>query len=268
MQTAVLLLSVLVGLACASFLVLRRRKQQHYRRLEARQQSLLPSLVAKMPFTPRECPPSFAERIVALPDFLPAPLFEKLREAALRAKKTERSYLPGHKKGGTISYAELHELAPEIVAHFQSPALIAYCSSLVGEKLTPTPLHDQSACSLLFYEKPGDHIGWHYDHNFYRGRHFTVLLPLVNERRGTGRVSSAQLMIQKPGRDEVVPTQPNTLVVFEGAVVRHKVTPLGDGETRIILSMTYCTDPTAPLAKAVARRIKDVAFFGIRALWT
>ena len=61
---------------------------------------------------------------------------------------------------------------------------------------------------------------------------------------------------------------PNTLVIFEGAKVLHKVTRLGPDETRIMLSMTFSTTPRASLVKAVARRIKDVAFFGIRALWT
>ena len=64
------------------------------------------------------------------------------------------------------------------------------------------------------------------------------------------------------------PLGPNTLVVFEGALVHHQVTPILEGERRIILSMTYCTDPRAHWWQAASRRIKDTAFFGIRALWT
>jgi hypothetical protein len=32
--------------------------------------------------------------------------------------------------------------------------------------------------------------------------------------------------------------------------------------------MTYCTDPHAGVWQGAARRLKDTAFFGIRALWT
>ena len=39
---------------------------------------------------------------------------------------------------------------------------------------------------MIVYEKPGDHIGWHFDHNFYRGRHFTLLIPVVNQGRDGG----------------------------------------------------------------------------------
>ncbi len=64
-----------------------------------------------------------------------------------------------------------------------------------------------------------------------------------------------------------VATPPNALVVFEGAKVRHKVTPIAAGERRIVLSMTYCTDPRNSVVQESMRRVKDTAFFGIRALW-
>lgn len=212
--------------------------------------------------------PDFTHHIAVVPDLLPTDLFARLRAAALRCTQPERSYVPGHKQGGTISYEALHHLAPEIVSLYQSAELRDFCSAAVGAPLVPTPIHDQSSCSLLVYDRRGDHIGWHYDHNFYRGRHFTVLIALVNERQASGELSAAQLVVRRGGADEVVPLPPNTFVLFEGARMRHKVTPLGENESRITLSMTYCTDPAAPFAKAVARRFKDIAFFGVRALWT
>jgi hypothetical protein len=51
-------------------------------------------------------------------------------------------------------------------------------------------------------------------------------------------------------------------------LVHHQVTPIREGERRLVLSMTYCTDPRAHWWQAASRRIKDTAFFGIRALWT
>ncbi|NJL72939.1 MAG: 2OG-Fe(II) oxygenase [Candidatus Competibacteraceae bacterium] len=128
--------------------------------------------------------------------------------------------------------------------------------------MRPTPIHDQSSLSVLFYDKPGDHIGWHYDHNFYRGRHFTVLLPVVNEGHGEGGLSHATLKAMIGTAERTVATPPNTLVVFEGARVNHKVTPVAEGERRLVVSMSYCTDGRASLAQGVMRRIKDIAFFG------
>ena len=65
-----------------------------------------------------------------------------------------------------------------------------------------------------------------------------------------------------------VATPPNRLILFEGAKVRHKVTPIGEGERRAVWSMTYCTDPRNSAFQGVARRVKDTAFFGLRSLWT
>jgi hypothetical protein len=121
---------------------------------------------------------------------------------------------------------------------------------------------------VLFYEKPGDHIGWHYDHNFYRGRHFTVLVPIVNRSADGGGLSAARLKVRVGEGEREISTPPNRLIVFEGAKVLHKVTPIAGGERRIVWSMTYCTDPRNSALQGIARRVKDTAFFGLRALWT
>jgi hypothetical protein len=181
---------------------------------------------------------------------------------------SERNYVPTHKKGGTIAYATLRREAPEVAALYHSPEFMAVVSGIVGCTVRPTPLYDQNSCSVLMYERPGDHIGWHYDHNFYRGRHFTVLIPIVNIGRQVGERSSAELLARIDGSDRSLPTPPNSLIVFEGAKVLHKVTPIADGERRIILSMTYCEDPTNTRLQDAARRIKDISFFGVRALWS
>jgi hypothetical protein len=259
--------------ACATtllvtYLVLFARQQRDYRRLLAWQRDTMPALAAQVDFTPAAEVPGFTQHLAVVDDLLPSELFQKLRAAALQCRQSERTYLPRHKKGGTISYAELHRVAPEIVAFYQSPRLREFCSAIAGVPLVPTPIHDQSSCSLLFYDRSGDHIGWHYDHNFYRGRHFTVLVPLVNEHHETGQLSSARFMVRRGSEEVVVPTPPNSFILFEGAEVRHKVTPLGENETRVIFSMTFCTAPEAPVLRAIARRVKDTAFFGIRALWT
>jgi len=256
--------------AVAVYAYLKSKKYYHYRRLLQKQSGIIathePALLFRS-YRPVDLP-SFDERIVTIADLLPTQTLQMLRNEALAHAKTERSYFPGHKKGGTISYEELHINAPRIVAFYHSRYLRNLCSAIVGERLMPTPIYDQSSCSLLFYDKPRDHIGWHYDYNFYKGRHFTALLPLINSHDTEERLSSAQLVVKKDGAEITVPTPPNTLVLFEGARVYHKVTRLEANETRVILSMTFCADPRASFIKGIIRRVKDTAYFGLRALWT
>jgi hypothetical protein len=246
----------------------RTRRAKLYRELAGRVGAITSTHGLDMGPIQRRPLPSFADRLAVMPDFLPLHTVTALRAEAERLGSPERSYVPAHKKGGTVAYETLIEHAPAIVSFYHSAALLGLVSRLVGVWVGPTPIHDQSSLSLLFYNKPGDHIGWHYDHNFYRGRHFTLLLALVNTGRAAQGLSHATLKARIGGREVGVSTAPNTLVVFEGALVSHQVMPILDGERRVVLSMTYCNDPRAHWWQAVSRRVKDTAFFGVRALWT
>ena len=268
MLTEILLIPIAAG--ALAFTGLKRHKQQQYRQLQAHQHDLILQYSAALNLPDRlpAALPDFRQRIAVAPEPLPAPAFDRLCEAALRQRRTERSYFPAHKQGGTIAYEDLHRVAPEIIAFYQSDYLRQLCSAVIGEPVLSTPIHDQSSCSLLFYDRPRDHIGWHYDYNFYNGRHFTVLLPLVNRHLEHDRLSSAQLVIRQDGQEVMIPTPPNTLIVFEGARVFHKVTRLAENELRVILSMTFCTRPQTSFLKGMLRRFKDIAYFGVRALWS
>ena len=208
------------------------------------------------------------EFIVRIGGFLSPECLQRLRcEAESSIDKMTPSFIPTHKKGRTLSYEKIHHYAPGCLSFYHSPEIQQRVSDLVGMPVFPTPDGDQSSLSILCYKEKGDHINWHYDHNFYRGRHFTVLLSLANES-ATGGVSQSTLMRRKPGgSDQSLDTSANSLVVFEGARVLHRASPTADGDLRIMLSMTYCADPRTNWVKEFARRIKDTAFYGIRALW-
>jgi hypothetical protein len=261
-------LLVLLAAGAGGVAYARSRRSKLYRALESRIGTIRSSTSIDLGTALGRPLPSFDQRLVRLSDIFPLSTVEELRQQALSLVRPERSYIPTHKKGGTVAYDSLFEVAPSIVALYHSEKMQALVSRIVGSPVRPTPIHDQSSLSVLFYEKPGDHIGWHYDHNFYRGRHFTVLLPIINQGSGENGLSHAMLKAMVGGRETDIATPPNTLIVFEGARVNHKVTPIIAGERRLVISMTYCTDPRANMVQGAVRRIKDVAFFGPRALWT
>jgi len=206
-------------------------------------------------------------RIVQVAGFLTKQALGRLQaEATAYRAKAERSYIPGHKKGGALSYEAVHRFAPACLALYHSAVLRHWLSGVVGEAVRPTADHDQSSCSLLYYDQTGDHIGWHYDLNFYRGRHFTVLLSLLNRAPGGG-LSHGCLQRRHRDKVDVVNTEENSLVVFEGAEVLHRATAVGKNELRVILSMTFCTDPGVGRLRELARRIKDTAYYGPRVLF-
>lgn len=155
-------------------------------------------------------------RLTRVSDVLAAGSLESLRaEARDVQSRVERSFVPGHKKGGTVCYESICRHSPLVSAVYHSPELQKYVGSITGEEVYRTPPGDQSSCSLLYYTEAGDHIGWHYDHNFYRGRHFTVLLTLVNDS-ANGGLSASMLQRQTPDGGAIdVDTSPNSLVVLK-----------------------------------------------------
>lgn len=217
---------------------------------------------------PESATAGFSRRIFVGSSVLTKATLSRIEAEVDRYSRTERSYLPTHKKGGAIAYETLRAKIPSVADLYLSPEMSSLISRITGVPVVPTPFSDKSSCSVLVYEEPGDHIGWHYDHNFYKGRHFTVLIPIVNRGSGPDGLSAARLLVKSGQREEAVATPPNALVVFEGAKVRHKVMPIETGERRVVLSMTYCTDPRNSVVQESMRRIKDTAFFGLRALWS
>jgi hypothetical protein len=256
------------AVTAGGFAYAKSRRAKLYRELAGRVSDIAAARPLALQASRFSVLPGFADRLAFLPDFLPAAAFAQLKAEAERLVNPERSFVPVHKKGGTVAYETLVSNAPAIVSCYHSRDLLAFVSRLVGVEVRPTPISDQSSLSLLFYDKPGDHIGWHYDHNFYRGRHFTLLLALDNQGRAADGLSHAELKARLAGEERGIATPSNMLVVFEGARVHHKVTPILEGERRLVLSMTYCADPRAHWWQGVSRRIKDTAFYGVRALWT
>lgn len=247
----------------------RRRRTHHLSRLASRRPELMRETCIQISATNVDVPANeFArQHITRIGDFVTPECLNILRdEAESQIPLMKRTYIPTHKKGATLSYEQIHTLAPHCLAFYHHPDVQRWVSAITGVPVQPTPDQDQSSLSILCYSEPGDHINWHYDHNFYRGRHFTVLLSLVNEGPKGGSSGTLQRQLSG-GRIQDFDTRPNSLIIFEGARVRHRASAVAPGERRIILSMTYCADPRISRFKEVIRRGKDTAFFGLRALW-
>jgi len=203
---------------------------------------------------------------VILPHFLPPELTAQLvAGVAAVGRSVNRNYLPGHKQGGSVSRHAIDELAPVIANLYRSHALIEWLGQLAGERLHMSPDHDPHAYALYFYTRGGDHIGWHYDTSYYAGRRYTLLLGVIEE--SSCRLDY-QLHTRNRGRNAVsgsVQIPPGGLVFFDGDALRHRITPLGEGETRVSLTLEYLTDPRMHGWWRFVSNMKDsLAYFGFR----
>ncbi len=203
-------------------------------------------------------------------DFLPRGWTEHTLAARARELKPQlhRNKVRSFKKGGSISYFQLEDLAPEIVALYRDEELRAFFSDLVGANLERCPDRDPHACALYYYTEPGDHIGYHYDTSWYKGARYTVLIGLVQD------TSHSKLLCQLHKDDEEretrelsVDTDPGSMVIFNGDKLWHAVSPLAENEERIILTLEYVTDGRMNPAKRWISNIKDaIAYFGFKGI--
>ena len=206
---------------------------------------------------------------VYLERWLPAALVEPMLAEVERVRPAiNRNYIPRHKKGGSVSFHTLVEQAPTIVALYRAPAFIAFLTGLTGRRLQPCPPSDPHSCALYFYTEPGDHIGFHFDTSYYRGARYTVLLGLIE--RSSSRLV-CQLYKNDPRRAPVelqLATHPGTLILFNGDTLWHAVTPLGQNEERVSLTLEYVTDPSMHPVKRLFSNLKDAfAYFGFKAVF-
>jgi hypothetical protein len=201
-----------------------------------------------------------------LAEFLPAAVTRQLIDSVAAVEgSVNRNYLPGHKQGGSVSRHTIDALAPGIAELYRAPALLKLLSDITSESLQLSPPDDPHAYALYFYTRPGDHIGWHYDTSYYQGRRYTLLLGLIDQ-------SSCRLDYELHTRTAgttVVPGStripPGGLVFFDGDALRHRITPLGEGERRVSLTFEFVTNPRMSLWWRLISNWKDaVAYFGFR----
>ena len=208
---------------------------------------------------------------LVLPAFLARETVERLLVPQAQGVKGElnRNYIPGHKKGGSVSYYTVQEKAPRFLDLYRSPAFMDFLRRLTGVDLMLCPDNDPHSCALYYYTEPGDHIGFHYDTSYYKGARYTILMGLVD--RSTRCKLVCELFKDDPAKTsrklELV-TQPGDLVIFNGDKLWHAVTPLGEGEERIVLTMEYVTNPEMGSFKRLYSNLKDsFAYFGLRAVF-
>lgn len=199
-------------------------------------------------------------------NFLPNIILDELLAVLPSLEKAiNRNYIPNHKKGGSISRYSLDNLAPIFGELYQDSTLCEFFNEIAAEKLVFCPNSDPHTYALYYYTEPGDRIEYHYDTSYYQGKRYTVLLGLVD--RSTSKLEY-QLYRDLPEKETITRSlslTPGTLVLFNGDKLYHRVTPLGENQERIVLTLEYVTDIRMGVFKRFISNMKDaIAYFGFR----
>lgn len=206
------------------------------------------------------------DQMLVIKNFLPENFVAKqyLPEVENCTPFIHRVRVPGFKKSGSVSKSLLKQHAPNLYGLYHSPQFLKFIEQIVGHPLCLSPEDDPHAVALYNYTEPGDHIGVHYDKSFYKGQRYTVLLGMIQD-------SVESKLVCYPGSTKLnrrqnpieIYTDPGTLVVFNGDVLWHEVTPLGQQERRVILTMEFLTDARISRFHRWLSNVKDrYLYFG------
>ena len=208
---------------------------------------------------------------LCLPRFVPQSIIEDCMVPHVERLKPKlnRNHIPGHKKGGSVSYYTVREEAPVFLDLYRSPAFMNFVSRVTCAPLMLCPDNDPHACALYYYTEPGDHIGFHYDTSYYKGARYTILMGLVDRSPSCRLV--CHLYKDDPTRRMKaleLATEPGTIIIFNGDKLWHAVTPLGEGEERVALTMEYVTNQEMGRFNRLYSNLKDAfGYFGMKALF-
>lgn len=206
------------------------------------------------------------EEAIVIKDFLPEPVLNALLTSLPTLEnRIHRNFIPGHKKGGSISRYDLDNYAPVYARLYESKTLWAFLEALAARQLLPCPPDDPHTYALYYYTEAGDHIGYHYDTSYYKDSRYTLLFGLEDT---SSCVLECQLYKDNPQKETQqidVQLLPGTLVFFNGDKLWHRVTPLGENERRVALTMEFLTSRDMHRFKRFVSNMKDaIAYFGFK----
>jgi hypothetical protein len=184
--------------------------------------------------------------------FLPHEYRYKLLDLAKH--KGVRIEIP-KKKQKNISYNEISKEIYGIESWYTS---ISYTiSSAIGEKVFTLDKTHKNRLSLIVYDKEGDYIDWHFDTNHFKGRYFTLIVPVTLEHTCGNFVYK-----DKDTNDIDLQINENQAILFEGDKVFHAAKKLCNNQIRILLSMTFITNNKMNTWNYLMNSMKQFGTFG------
>ena len=209
------------------------------------------------------------DEFIFIENFLPSLALEAILKDLDRLRSSiHRNFIPKHKKGGSVSRFEIDRVGEYIPIIYHDPVLFGLLNDLVGGDLKECPKVDPHTYALYCYTEMGDHIGYHYDNSYYKGRRYTLLLGLIDN---SSSKLECKLYRDNPSRKTqtlALELSPGSLVFFNGDRLYHRVTPLGEGEERIALTMEFVTDVRMNWFLRFVSNMKDsIAYFGFKTLF-
>jgi hypothetical protein len=180
--------------------------------------------------------------IYYLKNFYSEDIKKNLKKLMYQASNKSYRFNNWVRKGSSISHHDMYDTPYEkIINIIRCPETLSLIKKRTGLNLQFIPRSDPNQLSILYYDQPSDGIDWHTDSNLYEGTRWACIYTIVNEsNKKNKKFSSSKLKYKHNNKVYYINTEPNSLVLFKGDVLDHKVDKLNEGEARIVISFVLC----------------------------
>jgi hypothetical protein len=203
--------------------------------------------------------------------FLPPEVIAAMvQEARTLLPRAHRTRVPWVRKAETVGQMPIAQGAPLLHDLYRSPSFLALGRRLSGIRLAVKHPRDAHAAALYIYRRAGDHVGWHYDDcGCEAAASYTGTIGLVNDSQSVVQFRLFRKDPREEARELSLPALPGSLAFFCGSKVYHRVTPLDEGEERVVYSFAHVT---AGKRLTGLRRFKEnlwdaLLYFGPKAIF-
>ena len=177
--------------------------------------------------------------IYYLKNFYSEDIKRKLKELIFKSANKSYRFNNWVRKGSSMSHHEMYDMPYEKVINLIRNPDTLNIIKRTGLNLQFVPRSDPNQLSILYYYKPSDGIDWHVDSNLYEGTRWACIYTIVNESKNK-KFSSSKLKYTYNNKVYSINTETNSLVLFKGDILEHKVDKLNEGEVRIVISFVLC----------------------------
>lgn len=179
--------------------------------------------------------------IYIIEDFLDKNIFNEVKNSIINLKKTKYNFNGIMRKGSATSFEEiLNSKHRNIIDKVMNPNTLLNIYKTTGLNLQFIEKTDNDVLAILYYDNIGDNMDWHHDRNIFYGDRWAAILTIVNKNYNNNNYSSAKFEYKIDNKKDVIDTKENSLVLFRGDQVLHKVGSIKDNEERIVIAMVLC----------------------------
>lgn len=208
------------------------------------------------------------DEFVFAPSLL-GPIARRLQEDYERVRpRVRRMHVPGIRKAGTVAQRHIREAAPWMHALYHCPAFLELISAMAGKPLRPKAPHDDNACALYVYDRAADGMRLHYDRcSAHAATVYTALVGVIDNSTMRLRCELFHADEHHATERRDIETIPGSVAFFCGSKLYHGATPLGSGEERVVLSLSYESEHTLGRYEHFKEQVRDtLVYFGVSGL--